>query len=69
MTPRDLTNWRLRHCKNKSAAARTLGTNREAIRLWESGRKAIPRYIELACKAIDLETREKAEFMSIMQGY
>lgn len=52
MTPQSLTAWRERLGLNRVQAAEALGCSREALRAWETGERAIPKYIALAAKAV-----------------
>ena len=56
--------WRKKHNLSQSEAAITLGLNRRMIQYYEKGKKGekdvkIPKYIKLACEAIDLKKKLK----------
>lgn len=53
MIPSDLTAWRKRLGLNKVQAAEAIGCHRNAIADWEAGRQPIPKYIALACAAVE----------------
>ena len=53
MTPDMLSDWRMRLGLNKSQAAEAIGLSRNGYSAYETGLRPIPRYIELACSAID----------------
>ena len=52
MTAASLTAWRDRLHLNRVQAAAALGCSREALRAWETGERAVPRYIALAAAAV-----------------
>lgn len=54
MTPAAFTSWRERMgFRFDTQAAAALGCTRETVRRYSSGKVEIPRYIELACAAIE----------------
>lgn len=53
MTPASFIAWRARLSLDKKAAAAALGCTRNFIYSMESGRTKIPRYVALACAAIE----------------
>ena len=55
MTAAVFTAWRSERGWNQSEAARQLGAARNSIIAWETGRSAIPHYIELACRELARE--------------
>ena len=56
MTPDQLKSWRLRLGLTQEQAAEALGVTRSGVQHWEYGRREIPRYIELACKAVEADS-------------
>jgi DNA-binding XRE family transcriptional regulator len=52
MTPAELIQWRTSIALSKREAAEALGLARNTFRAYESGKQPIPRYIELAVKAV-----------------
>jgi transcriptional regulator with XRE-family HTH domain len=54
MTARDLKRWRSRLDLSMRKACEALGCSRSAYMRWESGEQGIPKYIGLACSAIEL---------------
>ena len=59
MTPTSFKSWRERLYGERgiTAAAEALGCSRTSIRAWETGRHDIPRYIELACEALEIQPK------------
>jgi transcriptional regulator with XRE-family HTH domain len=57
MTPAALTEWRKQQGLGVETLAALLGVHRQTVWQWETGRRAIPAYLELALK--QLEMREK----------
>jgi DNA-binding transcriptional regulator YiaG len=57
MTPADLTTWRKQQVLGVEALAALLGVHRQTLWQWETGRRAIPAYLELALR--QLETRKR----------
>ena len=57
MNSTDFTVWMFRHSLSNSAASRTLGLTRNAVRAYLDPQRAkpLPRYVALACAAIDAE--------------
>lgn len=55
MTPADLSAWRTRLGLSRRAAAAQLGIGRQTLINYERGDSPIPRYIELACRALEIE--------------
>jgi len=57
MTPASFLAWRLRLYgpRGVTAAADALGCSRTSIKAWETGGHKIPRYIALACTALDYD--------------
>lgn len=53
MTASDFRSWRERMGFGKRDAARALGCDRNAVARYDAGAANIPRYIELACLAIE----------------
>lgn len=53
MTPSELTAWRKRLDLSKVRAAEAIGCHRNALADWEAGRQPIPKYIALACAAVE----------------
>jgi Bacterial regulatory protein, Fis family len=54
MTSQSLQSWITTHCKgNKSAACRALGITRPTLEVYLTGKKPVPKYIALACAAIE----------------
>ena len=53
MTPASFLAWRQRLGLSVRAASKALGCSRNAIDRWEKGATPIPRYVELACAAIE----------------
>lgn len=56
-----LTQWRKRMGYSQREAAIALGCSRGAWAVWESGQKAPPRYIALACGALALGMKPYGE--------
>jgi transcriptional regulator with XRE-family HTH domain len=54
MTARELKRWRKRLELSMRKAAEAIGCSRTAYMRWESGEQDIPKYIGLACSAIEL---------------
>jgi DNA-binding XRE family transcriptional regulator len=52
MTPDELIQWRTSIALSKRQAAEALGLSRMTFRAYETGKHPIPRYIELAVKAV-----------------
>lgn len=52
MTPDELIQWRTSIALSKREAAEALGLARNTFRAYETGKQPIPRYIELAVKAL-----------------
>jgi DNA-binding XRE family transcriptional regulator len=52
MTPDELIQWRTSVALSKRKAAEALGLARNTFRAYETGKQPIPRYIELAVKAV-----------------
>lgn len=52
MTPDELIQWRTSVALSKRQAAEALGLARNTFRAYETGKQPIPRYIELAVKAV-----------------
>ena len=52
MTPDELIQWRTSIALSKRQAAEALGLARNTFRAYETGKQPIPRYIELAVKAV-----------------
>lgn len=61
MTPNELTLWRERMGYSTRRACEALGCSREALARWERGDSRIPRYIELACEAVEKGMSKKEE--------
>jgi transcriptional regulator with XRE-family HTH domain len=57
MTPTTLIEWRKQQGLGVEALAALLGVHRQTVWQWETGRRAIPAYLELALR--QLETRER----------
>ena len=57
MNSTDFTVWMYRNNLSNSAASRTLGLTRNAVRAYLDPQRAkpLPRYVALACAAIDAE--------------
>ncbi len=53
MTPETLTAWMIRLGYNKVEAAEALGIARTTLDRYLSGRTAIPKVVELACKTLE----------------
>ena len=53
MTPASFLAWRHRLGLSVRAAAKALGCSRNAIDRWEKGETTIPRYVALACWALE----------------
>lgn len=53
MTPAELRQWRKRRSLSQGKAALLLGCGRRSLQNWERGVHDIPRYIELACWALE----------------
>jgi transcriptional regulator with XRE-family HTH domain len=53
MTPDDLTTWRKQQGLGVEALAALLGVHRQTVWQWETGRRAIPAYLELALKQLE----------------
>ncbi len=52
MTPDELIQWRTSVALSKRKAAEALGLARNTFRAYETGKQPIPRYIELAVRAV-----------------
>jgi hypothetical protein len=59
MTPASLLAWMERLGLSKSRAASELGMARSTLDRYLSGSATIPRYIELACDAVDAKMGRK----------
>ena len=64
MNKEQFKKWRKKHNLSQSEAAITLGLKRRMIQYYEKGKKGekdvkIPKYIKLACEAIDLKRKLK----------
>jgi transcriptional regulator with XRE-family HTH domain len=57
MQPSELFEWRKQQGLGVEALAALLGVHRQTLWQWETGRRAIPAYLELALR--QLETRER----------
>ncbi len=56
MTPTDLSAWMTRNGLDTIVGAATaLGMGRNTVAQYLSGKQAIPRYVELACKGLEAE--------------
>jgi DNA-binding XRE family transcriptional regulator len=55
MTPAGLKAWRMYHGLGVEALAALLGVHRQTLWQWETGRRAIPAYLELALKQLEKE--------------
>lgn len=53
MTPADFNDWMGRLGLSNLAASRTLGTSKDTTPKYAKGTAKIPRYIALACAAIE----------------
>ena len=55
MTSQSLQSWLIINCNGrKSTACRQLGISRPTLDKYLSGKKLVPKYIALACAAIEL---------------
>lgn len=60
MKPEELTAWRGRMgYRSKAEAAAALGCSRRTLADYEEGTNAIPRYVALACRALEDEQKQK----------
>jgi len=59
MTPDELVKWRNSIAFSKRQAAEALGLSRMTFRAYETGKQPIPRYIELAVRAIQKTDNKK----------
>jgi DNA-binding XRE family transcriptional regulator len=59
MTPDELIQWRTSIALSKRQAAEALGLSRMTFRAYETGKHPIPRYIELAVKAVQKTDNKK----------
>jgi transcriptional regulator with XRE-family HTH domain len=55
MTPGDLITWRKQQGLGVEALAALLGVHRQTVWQWETGRRAIPKYLELALRQLEKE--------------
>jgi transcriptional regulator with XRE-family HTH domain len=55
MTPTDLIAWRKQQGLGVEALAALLGVHRQTVWQWETGRRAIPAYLELALRQLEKE--------------
>jgi transcriptional regulator with XRE-family HTH domain len=59
MTPANLVAWMERNSLSKSQTASELGMARSTLDRYLSGSATIPRYIELACDAVEAKMGRK----------
>jgi|SanBayMetagenome_1026888.scaffolds.fasta_scaffold38614_2 DNA-binding XRE family transcriptional regulator len=59
MTPDELIQWRTSIALSKRQAAEALGLARNTFRAYETGKQPIPRYIELAVRAVTKTDNKK----------
>ena len=59
MTPDELIQWRTSIALSKRQAAEALGLSRMTFRAYETGKQPIPRYIELAVRALTKTDNKK----------
>lgn len=59
MTADELIQWRTSVALSKRKAAEALGLARNTFRAYETGKQPIPRYIELAVKAVTKTDNKK----------
>jgi hypothetical protein len=57
MTPADLTAWMYRLRLNKAGASSALGLARSTLDRYLSGEVTIPKYIDLACRYLEGQTK------------
>jgi transcriptional regulator with XRE-family HTH domain len=53
MKPHDLATWRKQQGLGVEALAALLGVHRQTVWQWETGRRAIPAYLELALRQLE----------------
>jgi DNA-binding transcriptional regulator YiaG len=57
----DVRTWRQARGLSQEALAKLLGTTKQAVFYWESGRRQPPAMLERALRDIDRELAEKTE--------
>jgi transcriptional regulator with XRE-family HTH domain len=55
MKSSELTEWRKQQGLGVEALAALLGVHRQTLWQWETGRRAIPAYLELALRQLEKE--------------
>ncbi len=68
MDAKDFTAWRERMEFNRSEAADALGVGRNMPQKYESGAASIPRYIELACAALEARVERRLYIIELRVG-
>ena len=61
MTPSELRQRRRALGLRQVYLARALGVSKQAIWLWEAGRRGLPPYLELALRELERQRRENYE--------